>query len=153
MRRVQYGKEKKGDASRLTVGIVVSDYNSDITHALLRGALQTLSRWKVRKENIIVRHVPGGFEIPFGCLQLIRFKKPDAIISLGCILKGETKHDEYIASAASQGIMRLSLKYGIPISFGILTPNTIEQARIRSRDKENKGIEAAEAALTMALHK
>ena len=152
MRRAHYvRKQKSRDASRFKIGIVVSDFNSDITHALLRGALQTLAEWNVGKENIMVKHVPGGFEIPFGCLQLIRTDKPDAIIALGCVIKGETKHDEYIANAAAQGIMSVSLKHHIPISFGVLTPNTLQQAKVRSRGKENKGIEAAVAALTMAL--
>lgn len=140
-------------ASRLRVGIVVSKYHSDITISMLKGALKTLREWHVPDRNISVVEVSGSFEIPYGCLALIKRKKPDAIVALGCVLKGETKHDEYISSAVSHGIMRLSIERGIPISFGVLTPNTLAQARARSRGKHNKGEEAAIAALESALLK
>lgn len=151
MRRKRPEKTKKHNASRLRVGVVVSKYNSDITGELLKGALNTLRDYHVPERNITVVEVPGSFEIPYGCLALIKKKKPHAIIALGCVLKGETKHDEYIASAVSHGIMDLSLDHNIPISFGVLTPNTLAQARTRSRGKYNKGVEAALAALESAL--
>jgi len=135
----------------LKMGVVVSDFNSDITHALLDGATETLLKWEVKKENIWVKHVPGGFEIPFGCQQLLEERKLDAIVALGCVLKGETRHDEYISNAVAQGIMHLMLAHNIPISFGVLTPNTLEQARARSQGDANHGKSAAEAALEMAL--
>ena len=139
------------DASGLSVGIVVSDFNSDITHALLNGAIETLRKWEVRKENIWIKHVPGGFEIPFGCVQLLQEQKLDAVVTLGCVLKGETKHDEYISNAVAQGIMKIMLEHNVPISFGVLTPNTLEQAQVSSSGEGNNGRSAAEAALTMAL--
>ena len=145
-------KAEPKDASKLRVGIVVADFNRDITGALLQGARETLREWKVRDKNIVVRHVPGSFEIPFGCAQLLSGKnKPNAIIAIGCILKGETKHDEYIGSAVSHGIMQIMLKHAVPISFGVLTPNTLEQARARSHGDANHGKSAAAAALQMAL--
>ena len=109
-----------------------------------------LREWRVSEKNTNVLRVAGSFEIPYGCLNLIQ-KKPDAIIALGCLIKGETKHDEYIASAVSHGIMRLSLDYKIPIGFGVITANNITQAKARSSGNANKGAEAAIAALEMAL--
>ena len=153
MRRSEYQrKANTRDASKLRVGVVVSDFNSDITHALLDGALETLAEWRVKKENIVVRHVPGGFEIPLGCLQLLRKRRLDAIIALGCVLKGETKHDEYISNAVAHGITDIMIAKQIPIAFGVLTPNTLEQARARSQGEANKGREAAVAALEMVLN-
>ena len=153
MKRTDFATKKSTkDASRLRVGIVVSDYNSDITEKLLAGALETLREWKVANKNCLVVHVPGAFEIPYGCLKfLMGKKKPNAIIALGCVLKGETKHDEYISNAVASGIMQLSIQYKIPISFGVLTPNTLEQARARAQGDANKGKEAAIAVLEMAV--
>jgi 6,7-dimethyl-8-ribityllumazine synthase len=139
------------DGSRLRIGVVVSDFNADITGPMLDGALTTLAACKVKKANIRVVHVPGGFEIPFGCLTLIKSgKKYDALITLACVMKGETTHDVYIATAATNGIMNLSLQYKMPIAFGVLTTNNLAQAKARSRGKNNKGIEAAITAITMA---
>lgn len=142
------------DASRYKIGIVVSEYYADvITEKLLAGALDTLKKWKVLQKNITVVRVPGCFEIPYGCIALLKQKKFDALITLGCIVKGETDHDRYIASAVSQGIMDLTLMYKVPVSFGILTVNNLAQAEVRSTGKNNKGIEAAVAALQMAFLK
>ena len=150
-------KENESDGvvkngSKLRVGVVVSDYYvAEVTAELLAGALETLSAWKVAKKNITVVRTPGCFEIPYGCLILLKKKKYDAIITLGCIVKGETDHDKYIASAVSQGLMDLTLQYGKPISLGMLTVNTLAQAKARSMGTNNKGIEAAVAAMEMAL--
>ena len=136
----------------LRIGIVVSRFNADITERMLAGALETLRAWRVREGSIEVIHVPGSFEIPFACRTLVSGKKkPDAIIALGCIIKGETDHDRYIASAVSHGIMQVMLEHGVPISFGVITTNNLKQAEVRSRGKANKGIEAAVAALESAL--
>jgi len=152
MQRDQYEKETPPqDASALMVGIVVSEFNSDITEGMLAGARETLAAWKVKGENITVRHVPGAFELPLGCAQLLKEKKYDLLIALGCVIKGETKHDEYISHAVSQGITRLELDTLVPVGFGVITPNTLEQAKARSVGKANKGSEAAVAALRMAL--
>lgn len=139
------------DASKLKVGIVVSEYYADITGRLLEGALQTLKQWKVAEKNITVMRVSGSFEVPYGCLTLIKKKKPHAVIALGCVIKGETSHDEHIAHAVAQGIINLEIKYETPISFGVLTTNNLKQAIVRSTGKNNKGIEAAVAALESAL--
>ncbi|MDO8566199.1 MAG: 6,7-dimethyl-8-ribityllumazine synthase [Candidatus Moranbacteria bacterium] len=136
------------NASALQIGIVVSNYYADtITGKLLLGAEAVLKEWKVLPKNITVVRVPGCFEIPYGCITLLKQKKYDALITLGCIVKGETEHDRYIASAVSQGIMDLTLAHGVPIAFGVLTVNNLAQAKARSTGKNNKGVEAAIAAL------
>lgn len=151
-RKRQAKTSAPNDASKLRVGIVVSDYNGDITENLLAGALETVRAWGVRGDNVRIIHVPGGFEIPLGCVQLLVSKaKPDALIALGCVIKGETKHDEYISHAVAQALQDLMLTHKVPIGFGVLTPNTLAQAKARSRGKANKGCEAAAAALAMAL--
>jgi 6,7-dimethyl-8-ribityllumazine synthase len=153
MRREEIEKKTAPkDASKLRVGVVVASFNHDITDALLEGALKTLATWRVKKENITVLHVPGSYEIPYGCLKVIKAKKkPHCVVALGCILKGETKHDEYISNAVAQGITRLMLEHNVPIGFGVLTPNTLEQAKARSSGDANHGAGAAAAALEMAL--
>lgn len=153
MQRKHYAKPVKvQDASRLSVGIVVSQFNSDITEHLLTGAHATLRQWGVKEARIKVIRVPGSFEIPYGCRKLLTSKKkPDAIVALGCVIKGETDHDKYIAHAVADGIMHLTLTSGVPISFGVITPNSLAQAQVRSKGKHNKGVEAAIAALTCAL--
>jgi 6,7-dimethyl-8-ribityllumazine synthase len=151
MQRKKITKAKSGDASRMKIGIVVSKYYDDITGRLLKGALQTLHAWNVAEKNIAVMHVSGSFEIPYGCLAVIKKKKPHAVIALGCIIKGETSHDEHIAHAVAQGIMHLQIKYETPIAFGVVTTNNMEQAVVRSTGKNNKGIEAATAALEAGL--
>jgi len=152
MQRGEYEKERAAkDGSKLRVGVVVSAFNEDITEPMLEGAKETLREWGVKENNIDVIRVPGSFEIPYGCLTLISRKKPDAIIAIGCVIKGETDHDRYIASAVADGIMQLTLTHKVPISFGVITTNTLEQAKVRSTGTANKGREAALAALEMAL--
>lgn len=146
---------KKGlatrDGSKLKVGIVVSTYYDDITGRMLAGALEALRAWQVAEKNIAIVRVSGSFEITYGCLSLLKRKKYDAIITLGCIIKGETKHDEYIAHAVAQGIVNLMIAYKTPITFGVMTTNDLSQAIARSTGQNNKGVEAAVAALEMAL--
>ena len=152
MKRKEFAKDyEPKNASNLKVGIVVSSWNGDITENLLAGAKGILRAWQVSEKNIHVLRVAGSFEIPYGCLTLIKKKKPDCLIALGCLIKGETKHDEYIASAVSHALMRLSLDYAVPIGFGIITANDLKQARTRSSADTNKGTEAAIAALDLAL--
>lgn len=140
------------DGSSFKIGIVVSEWNADITNALLEGAKETLLKAGVPDDNIEVLYVPGSFELPWGARQIMKPGKKDAVICLGCIIQGETKHDEYIASAVASGIMQLGLMSGIPVIFGVLTTNTEEQATDRAGGKHgNKGSEAALAALQMAI--
>jgi 6,7-dimethyl-8-ribityllumazine synthase len=103
------------DGSSFKFGIVVSQWNHDITDALLAGAKDTLLKAKVKEENIEVLSVPGSFELPWGARQLMKADKKDGIICLGCLIQGETKHDEYIAQAVANGIMQLSIMSGLPV--------------------------------------
>lgn len=142
------------NASKLSVGIVVSTYNSDITESLYNGATGVLQAWGVKEKNIAIARVAGAFEVPYGCLALLtkkKAKKLDAIITLGCIIKGETEHDRHLASAVAHGIMDVSLRHAVPISFGVITTNTLAQAKVRSSGERNSGAGAAVAALESAL--
>ena len=131
--------------------IVVSRFNEFITHKLLDGANDILTRHSVESEDIDVVWVPGSFEIPVVVKKLASTKKYNAIICLGAIIQGDTPHYEYIASEAAKGISQISLETGIPVSFGILTTNNLEQAIERAGTKSgNKGKQAAESAIEMA---
>ena len=132
-------------------GIVVARFNEDVTRGLLAGARDVLGEAGVPDEQITVVHVPGAFEIPLTARRLAGSGQFDAVICLGCLIKGDTMHFEYIASAASHGIMDAAADTGIPITFGVLTTLTEEQARVRAAGgPENKGREAALAAVEMA---
>jgi 6,7-dimethyl-8-ribityllumazine synthase len=151
MQRKDVKKQAGKDGSKLKIGIVVSTYYDDITGRMLAGALQTLKEWKVTEKNTTVVRVAGSFEITYGVLSLLKRKKYDAIITLGCIVKGETSHDEFIAHAVAQGIVQLMVAYKTPISFGVVTTNDLPQAVVRSTGQNNKGVESALAALEAAL--
>jgi 6,7-dimethyl-8-ribityllumazine synthase len=142
------------DATEMTFGIVVADWNKDITHALYEGCYDTLVKHGVKPENIHTAQVPGAFELPTGARILAGREKLDGLICLGCVIKGETQHDEYINNAVATGLMTLSVSTGKPFIFGVLTPNTHEQAVDRSGGKHgNKGVEAAVTALRMVALK
>ncbi len=148
MQRGEYEKARKaGDGSTLSIGIAVSAFNADITEGMLEGALATLKEWGVDDGKITLLRVPGSFELPYACQKLIKEQAPDAVIALGCIIKGDTEHDRHIATAVAGGLMRLTLDHGIPVSFGVITTNTLEQAQVRSQGESNKGREAALAVL------
>jgi 6,7-dimethyl-8-ribityllumazine synthase len=149
-----YNPEQVPNAANMRMGIVVSEWNPEITGSLLQGAIETLSRHGMNPENILVHYVPGSFELPLGAAWLIEQMKPDALICLGCVIQGETRHFEFICQAVSQGITNLSLNTKIPVIFGVLTPDTFEQARDRAGGKHgNKGDEAAITAIKMAALK
>ncbi len=139
------------DAGKMKIGIVVADWNSDITHALLEGALKTLKKSGVKEKNLIISHVPGTFELTFGARLLAETSESDAVICLGCVIQGETPHFTYICQGVTQGITELNLEYDIPFIFGVLTTETHQQAVDRSGGKYgNKGVEAAVTAIKMA---
>lgn len=139
------------DAANMQFGIVVSDYNPDITHALLDACYKTLTQYGATEKHIYIWHVPGAFELPLAAKMLYKTVHPNAVICLGCVIKGDTEHDKYINSAVSKAIMRLNLKTRTPFVFGVLTPNTLEQAQDRAGGKHgNKGTEAAITAIQMA---
>jgi 6,7-dimethyl-8-ribityllumazine synthase len=134
----------------LRVGIVLSEWNNDITELLLDGCKGALVQFDVSPEDIIVSKVPGAFELPLGAKWIASSTKLDAIICIGCVIKGETKHDEFIAIAVSNAIMNLNLVLNIPVIFGVLTPKNHKQALERSGGKYgNKGVEAATTAIRM----
>jgi 6,7-dimethyl-8-ribityllumazine synthase len=140
----------KSSLKNITIGIVLAQWHNDITNALLKGALDTLKKSGIPTSSIIVKHVPGSFELPLGAQLLREQDKADAVLCLGCIIQGETPHFEYISQAVAQGIMDLNLKYNIPVIFGVLTTSTVKQAKQRSGGKHgNKGADAAIAALQM----
>ena len=131
--------------------VVVSSFNPEVTTGLLDGALETLAQADVSPDDITIVRVPGAFEIPLAAMRLAETGQFDAIVTIGCLIKGDTMHFEYIASACSQGIIQASTATGIPIAFGVLTTLTEEQAAERSGSgPENKGREAALAAIEMA---
>lgn len=134
--------------SSLRFAIVVSRFNEDVTSGLLRGALAYLGEHGITVSEEYIVAAPGAFEIPLIAQKLAQTEKFDGVICLGCVIKGDTAHFEYISQAASTGLMSATLATGIPLTFGILTTYTDEQAIIRSRDDEhNKGREAAAACL------
>lgn len=135
----------------LKIGIVVSRFNEFITSKLLSGALDTLKRHGVSEDDIEISWVPGAFEIPLIAKQMAQSGKYDAIVSLGAVIRGATPHFDYVASELSKGIAQISLQTGIPIAFGVLTTDNIEQAIERAGTKAgNKGSEAAITAIEMA---
>lgn len=146
-----YDSDEVPSGEKGIFGIVVSEWNKEITDNLLKGAVDTLLEHGVDERDIVVRHVPGSFELPFGASTLLEKKRFDAIICLGCVIQGETRHFDFICQAVAHGIMQVSLKEEIPVVFGVLTTNTLEQARARSGGAcGNKGVEAAVTALKMA---
>ena len=139
------------DGSAIKVGIVVSEWNEEITAALLEGAIDTLVKHGVSRENIPVKTVPGSFELTFGARILAEQANPDAVICIGCVIQGETPHFDYICKGVTQGITQLNLDYSIPFIFGVLTTLDQQQALDRAGGKHgNKGDEAAITALKMA---
>lgn len=131
--------------------IVVSNYYENITHKLLDGAIETLRSAGVDESDVVTLWTPGSWELPAATLRVLKSKKFDAVIILGCVIKGETTHDQHINTAISNGIADLTLQFDVPIGFGLLTCNTLQQALDRSGGSVgNKGVEAAEAAVHMA---
>ena len=143
------------DASDFSFGIVVSEYYSEITESLLQACLDTFAEQNVKQENLIIEYAPGTYELPIACQRLNRWYKVDAVIAFGCVVKGETDHDKYINHSVAQALQDLSIKYGKPFLFGVLTPNTYQEALDGAGGKHgNKGVEVAAAALKMvALEK
>jgi len=132
--------------------IVVSRFNEEITEGLLRGARELFAEKSVSDEDVTIVRVPGAFEIPIAAQRLAESGDFDAVVCLGCLIKGDTMHFEYIAQAASNGIAQAAAATGVPMAFGVLTTMTEEQAMERSADGPgNKGREAAAAAVDMAM--
>ncbi|WP_114777637.1 6,7-dimethyl-8-ribityllumazine synthase [Botryobacter ruber] len=145
-----YNKENFADISDKKFGIVVAEWHSDITDALCAGAIDTLLQHGAKRENIFRNTVPGSFELTLGAQFLALQEEIDAVICLGVVIKGDTKHDDYINNAVANGLTTVALKFNKPVSFGLVTTNTLEQALERAGGKHgNKGVEAAAAAVHM----
>jgi 6,7-dimethyl-8-ribityllumazine synthase len=146
-----YDPESIPDAGNMRFGVVVADWNKDITMALLEGTIKTLKKNGAVKKNIIVKHVPGAFELTLGAQFLAEYDDLDAVICLGCVIQGETPHFTFICQGVAYGITQLNLDYNIPFIFGVLTTDTYQQASERAGGKHgNKGDEAAITAIKMA---
>ena len=137
-------------AQNTRIGIVVSEWNDYITDSLLKGAQESLLEHGIKEENIIVKHVPGSFELPLGAQWMLKEDFVDAVICIGCVIQGETRHFDFISQAVADGIMNVGLKFSKPVIFSVLTCNTMEQAEDRAGGKHgNKGVEGAVSCLKM----
>ena len=146
-----YDESNIPNGEEFNIGIVVADWNEKITHALYEGCYDTLIKHGVKEDNIHTVQVPGSFELPGGAKILASQRKLNAVVCIGCVIKGETSHNEYINHAVATGLTNLSIASSIPFIFGVLTPNDEQQALDRSGGKYgNKGVEAAVTALRMA---
>ncbi|MBO6532440.1 MAG: 6,7-dimethyl-8-ribityllumazine synthase [Muricauda sp.] len=147
-----YDKSKIPNAKDLRFGIVVSEWNGEITEALAQGAKEALLDCGALPEHILRWNVPGSFELTFGCKKMIQTEKLDAVVAIGSVIRGETSHFDFVCSATAQGIKDLNVAYDVPVIFCVLTDDNIEQSRARSGGKHgNKGTEAAIAAIQMAV--
>jgi 6,7-dimethyl-8-ribityllumazine synthase len=139
------------NGARRSVAIVVSRFNGDVTSQLLDGALEALEEAGVARDAIDVVPVPGAFELPLGAMALARTRRYACVLALGCVIRGDTPHFEYVAGEAASGLQLAALETGVPVSFGVLTCDTRAQAEDRAGGRQgNKGAEAARSALEMA---
>lgn len=136
------------DASELRVALICSRFNADITDRLLDGAKSFLHSHGSRRPVVV--WVPGAFELPLTAATLAESGQVDAIVALGCVIKGETSHDQYVAGECASGLMHVNLDTGVPVGFGVLTVNDHQQALDRTEPGNNRGADAAEAAVVMA---
>ncbi|OGI95022.1 6,7-dimethyl-8-ribityllumazine synthase [Candidatus Nomurabacteria bacterium RIFCSPLOWO2_01_FULL_42_17] len=141
--------KKYFDGSKLKAGIVVARWNSEITDELLVNALKTLKESKLSEKNIKIVRVAGAVEMPFALHQLAKSKKYDFLVAIACIIRGDTPHFDYVCKMAQEGVLKIMIEDNIPVGFGVLTMNNLEQAKVRI----HVGGEAAEAALELALLK
>lgn len=140
------------DVSSKKFAIIVAEWNEEITFALRDGACKTLIQYGAKPENIDIIYVPGSYELIYAAKMAARINNKGyaAIICIGCVIQGDTKHFDFICSAVADGLAKLNIDYNIPVIFGVLTPNTIEQAKDRAGGKHgNKGVEAAISAIKM----
>lgn len=146
-----YDKDSIPNAESLRIGLVVSEWNAEITEGLFSGAEKALLECGAKTTNMLRWNVPGSFELTFGCKKMIEMEKPDAVIAIGSVIRGETKHFDFVCSATAQGIKDLNVLTNVPVIFCVLTDDTMQQAKDRSGGKYgNKGTEAAIAAIKMA---
>lgn len=145
-----YSEKNVQDISQKKFAVIVSEWNEEVTESLYAGVYSTLTDHGASKENIIRKNVPGSFELTLGAQWMAEQDEVDAVICLGCVIQGETRHFDFICDAVANGITNVSLKYNKPVIFGVLTPNTQKQALDRAGGKYgNKGDEAAITAIKM----
>ena len=150
----EYDKDFVPNGADFKVGIVVSEWNDSITMNLLKGAKDALLENGVNEKNILIRFVPGAFELPLGAQFMCEFTDVDGVIAIGVVIKGETKHFDFVCDAATQGIKDVNLEFNTPVAFCLLTDNNIQQSMDRSGGKHgNKGIECAIACMKMIAMK
>ena len=148
----RYDKSTIPNAKNLRFGIVVSEWNDSITENLFKGAEQTLIDNGADQENIVRFNVPGSFELVYGCKKMLETQSVDAVIAIGTVIQGETKHFDFVCEGVAQGIKDLNIIYDVPTIFCVLTDNTLQQSIDRSGGKHgNKGVECAIAAIKMAV--
>lgn len=148
----EYDSRYVPNASALSVGIVVAEWNNEITFKLLDGAIETLKKHGVNEANIFVNFVPGAYELTYGSKVMAENYDVDAVIAFGAVIQGETPHFTYICQGVTYGLTELNLSFDIPFVFGVLTTDTLQQAQERAGGKHgNKGVEAAVTAIKMAL--
>lgn len=145
-----YDSKAVPDGGRWTVAVVAAEWNPEVTDAMLEGAVETLRNHGVKEGNLLVRRVPGTYELSYAADTLARRNDVDAVICIGCVIQGETRHFEFICQAVSQGLTNVSLATHKPVIFSVLTTNTMEQALERAGGRHgNKGVEGAITALKM----
>lgn len=145
-----YSELNLGEIAQKRFGVVVSEWNNSITDSLYAGALETLLAQGATKENITTHYVPGSFELTLGAQRLAQQEDIDAVICLGCVIQGETRHFDFICNAVAHGLTEVGLKFNKPVIFGVLTPDSYQQALDRAGGKHgNKGDEAAITAIKM----
>jgi 6,7-dimethyl-8-ribityllumazine synthase len=145
-----YDRSQLPDVQSMRIGIVVSEWNNDITDNLLRGAMETLTECGASLDHLNIIYVPGSFELPSGAQLLLENTSVEAVITLGCVIRGETPHFDFVCQTCADGVKDVALKYKKPVIFGVLTDNTLEQSRARSGGNlGNKGVEAAVTAIKM----
>lgn len=149
------GGRGRPDGTGRRIGVVVARWNLAVTDRLLRGATRRLMECGVAEDDVDVAWVPGAFEVPLGCSAMAATGRYDAVIAIGCVIRGDTAHFEYVAGPAAEAVMRVQLDTGVPVAFGVLTVEDRRQALVRSVVDgdvagDNKGEEAADVALEMA---
>ena len=150
----EYDKDFVPNGADFKVGIVVSEWNDSITMNLLKGAKDALLENGVNEKNILIRFVPGAFELPLGAQFMCEFTDVDGVIAIGVVIQGETKHFDFVCDAATQGIKDVNLEFNTPVAFCLLTDDNIQQSMDRSGGKHgNKGIECAIACMKMIAMK
>lgn len=139
------------NAQGLRVGVIAAQFNEAITARLLRGAREAAERRGVREDDLAIVHVPGSFELPQAAARMARDGRWDALVALGCVIRGETAHFDFVAAEAARGVAQVARETGVPVAFGVLTTETTEQAMARSGGAQgNRGFDAMEAAIKMA---